>query len=111
MLKIAYHPIYSHELPAGHRFPMEKYDLLPEQLLYEGTCIAENFFTPEIPNNKHFFTVHDPEYFFDLFNISLSQKAARKIIFQLFQIWQIRFLMDLLNDLIKHFLRLEFNFR
>ena len=46
MLKIAYHPIYSHELPAGHRFPMEKYDLLPEQLLYEGTCIAENFFTP-----------------------------------------------------------------
>ena len=78
MLKIAYHPIYSHELPASHRFPMEKYDLLPEQLLYEGTCIAENFFTPEIPNNKHFFTVHDPEYFFDLFNISLSQKAARK---------------------------------
>ena len=86
MLKIAYHPIYSHELPAGHRFPMEKYDLLPEQLLYEGTCIAENFFTPEIPNNKHFFTVHDPEYFFDLFNISLSQKAARKIGFPLSEV-------------------------
>ncbi|MDW8288992.1 MAG: histone deacetylase, partial [Flammeovirgaceae bacterium] len=33
MLKIAYSPIYHHPLPAGHRFPMEKYTLLPEQLL------------------------------------------------------------------------------
>ena len=79
MLKIAHHPIYNHPLKEGHRFPMEKYDLLPQQLLYEGTCIETNFFEPEIPNNKHFFTVHDPEYFFDLLNMSLSQKAARKI--------------------------------
>ncbi|QNM84955.1 histone deacetylase [Polaribacter pectinis] len=79
MLKIAYHPIYKHELPEGHRFPMEKYDLLPQQLIYEETCVEENFFEPEIPNNKYFFTVHDPEYFFDLLNMQLSQKAARKI--------------------------------
>jgi len=83
MLKIAFHQIYKHELPVGHRFPMEKYDLLPQQLIYEGTCIEENFFEPEIPNNKHFFTVHDPEYFFDLLNITLSQKEARKIGFPL----------------------------
>jgi acetoin utilization deacetylase AcuC-like enzyme len=86
MLKIAYHPIYKLELPEGHRFPMEKYDLLPQQLIYEGTCIEENFFEPEIPNNKHFFTVHDPEYFFDLLNITLSQKAARKIDFPLSEV-------------------------
>ncbi|QTE21443.1 histone deacetylase family protein [Polaribacter cellanae] len=86
MLKIAYHPIYKHELPKGHRFPMEKYDLLPQQLIYEGTCIKENFFEPKIPNNKHFFTVHDPEYFFDLLNITLSQKAARKIGFPLSEV-------------------------
>jgi acetoin utilization deacetylase AcuC-like enzyme len=86
MLKIANHPIYRHELPEGHRFPMEKYDLLPQQLMYEGTCIEENFFEPEIPNNKHFFTVHDPEYFFDLLNITLSQKAARKIDFPLSEV-------------------------
>tara|TARA_B110000902_G_scaffold75291_1_gene89282 strand:+ start:1611 stop:2513 length:903 start_codon:yes stop_codon:yes gene_type:complete len=86
MLKIAYHPIYKLELPEGHRFPMEKYDLLPQQLIYEGTCIEENFFEPEIPNNKHFFTVHDPEYFFDLLNITLSQKAARKIGFPLSEV-------------------------
>lgn len=86
MLKIAFHPIYKHELPKGHRFPMEKYDLLPQQLIYEGTCMEENFFEPEIPNNKHFFTVHDPEYFFDLLNITLSQKEARKIGFPLSEV-------------------------
>jgi acetoin utilization deacetylase AcuC-like enzyme len=83
MLKIAHHPIYQHPLPEGHRFPMEKYDLLPQQLILEGTCIKENFFEPQTPNYKHFFTVHDPEYFFDLLNITLSQKAARKIGFPL----------------------------
>ena len=86
ILKIAFHPIYKHELPVGHRFPMEKYDLLPQQLIYEGTCVEENFFEPEIPNNKHFFTVHDPEYFFDLLNITLSQKEARKIGFPLSEV-------------------------
>ena len=83
MLKIAYHPIYKHNLPEGHRFPMEKYDLLPQQLLYEGTCKEENFFKPEIPNNKYFFMVHDPEYVSDLMNMTLNQKAARKIGFPL----------------------------
>lgn len=86
MLKIAFHPIYKHELPEGHRFPMDKYDLLPQQLIYEGTCTEENFFEPEIPNNKHFFTVHDPEYFFNLLNITLSQKEARKIGFPLSEV-------------------------
>lgn len=86
MLKIAYHPIYKHPLPEGHRFPMEKYDLLPQQLLYEGTCVEENFFEPEIPNNKYFFNVHEPEYFFDLLNITLNQRAARKIGFPLSEV-------------------------
>ena len=33
MLKIAFDPIYKHQLKIGHRFPMEKYELIPEQLL------------------------------------------------------------------------------
>ena len=83
MLKIAYHPIYKNSLPDGHRFPMEKYDLLPQQLVYEGTCNEENFFEPVIPNNKYFFIVHDAEYVSDLMNLTLNQKAARKIGFPL----------------------------
>ena len=83
MLKIAYHPIYNHNLPEGHRFPMEKYDLLPQQLVYEGTCNEKNFFTPKIQNNKYFLIVHDAEYVSDLMNLTLNQKAARKIGFPL----------------------------
>jgi len=83
MLKIAHHEIYNHPLPENHRFPMDKYDLLPQQLLYEGTCTEANFFQPEIPNDKHFFNVHTPEYFYDLLNITLSKKAERKIGFPL----------------------------
>ncbi|MBO0591614.1 histone deacetylase [Cellulophaga sp. E16_2] len=83
MLKIACHPIYKHHLPDGHRFPMAKYDLLPQQLIYEGTCKKENFFEPEIPNDKYILAVHDAEYYYDLLNIKIDQKAARKIGFPL----------------------------
>lgn len=86
MLKIAYHPIYKHPLPEGHRFPMEKYELLPQQLLYEGTCHNSNFFEPEKPNDKHILAVHTPEYYYDLVNITLDQRAARKIGFPLSEV-------------------------
>lgn len=83
MLKIAYHPIYRHPLPEGHRFPMIKYELLPAQLLHEGTCLPENFFEPEIPNDKHIVAVHDPEYYYDLLNMKIHPREARKIGFPL----------------------------
>ncbi|MDW5290861.1 histone deacetylase [Formosa sp. PL04] len=84
MLKIAYHPIYNHPLPKGHRFPMEKYELLPLQLIHEGTCITDNFFKPKaLQNHKSILEVHDPDYFYDLLNITLDQRAARKIGFPL----------------------------
>ncbi len=83
MLKIAFHPIYKHPLPEGHRFPMLKYELLPQQLLHEGTCTPANFYEPEIPNDKYIVAAHDPEYFYDLLNLKISAKAARKIGFPL----------------------------
>jgi len=83
MLKIAYHPIYNHPLPEGHRFPMLKYDLLPKQLLHEGTCSEANFFEPVVPNDKYIVAVHEPEYFYDLLNIKIAPKEARKIGFPL----------------------------
>jgi hypothetical protein len=44
MFPIAFHPIYQHPLPEGHRFPMLKYEL-PQQLLHEGQLL--NFLRPE----------------------------------------------------------------
>ena len=46
MLKIAFDKSYKHPLDENHRFPMIKYDLMPEQLLRENTCTNENFFRP-----------------------------------------------------------------
>ncbi|WP_179021588.1 histone deacetylase family protein [Winogradskyella forsetii] len=86
MLKIAFHPIYKHPLPEGHRFPMEKYELLPQQLLHEGTCVDANFFQPEKPNDKHIVAVHTPDYYYDLINLTLNQRAARKIGFPLSEV-------------------------
>lgn len=83
MLKIAYHPIYKHPLPERHRFPMLKYELLPEQLLYEGTCTAANFFEPTIPDDAYILNVHTQAYINDLKNLTLEPRAARKIGFPL----------------------------
>jgi len=77
MLKIAYHPIYKHPLPEGHRFPMIKYELLPQQLLYEGTCAQVNFFQPQIPDNRHILAVHNPEYYTALTTLSLDNYVLR----------------------------------
>lgn len=83
MLKIAYHPIYKHPLPEGHRFPMLKYELLPEQLLYEGTCNQDHFFEPTIPSDAVILEVHEQAYYEQLKNLSLNARAARKIGFPL----------------------------
>ncbi|MCG2430087.1 histone deacetylase [Aequorivita xiaoshiensis] len=83
MLKIAFHPLFSYPLPQGHRFPMEKYELLPKQLLHEGTCKAEDFFKPSMPSKEDILAVHTEEYYNSLINLSIDRKAARKIGFPL----------------------------
>ena len=83
MLPIAFHPIYKHPLPAGHRFPMLKYELLPQQLLHEGTAEISDFFEPEIANLKYILAVHEKEYVNQLLNLTLDAKSARKIGFPL----------------------------
>jgi len=83
MLPIAFHSLYQHPLPEGHRFPMQKYELLPQQLLHEGTAVATDFFEPEIADLKHILAVHEKEYVEQLLNLTLNPKAARKIGFPL----------------------------
>lgn len=83
MLPIAYHPIYKHPLPEGHRFPMIKYELLPQQLLHEGTAIASDFYEPGLPDMKHILAVHNKEYVDHLLNLTLDPRAIRKIGFPL----------------------------
>ncbi|WP_370032744.1 histone deacetylase [Flavobacterium sp. 28YEA47A] len=83
MLPIAFHPIYKHPLPESHRFPMLKYELLPQQLLHEGIVIESDFFTPGIPDLQYILAVHDKKYVDELINLTLEARAARKIGFPL----------------------------
>lgn len=77
MLKIAFHPIYKHHLPATHRFPMEKYELLPEQLIYEGTVTEESFFEPMPMSEVQILTTHCKDYWHRLKNQELTRQEIR----------------------------------
>ena len=79
MLKIAFDNIYKHKLSENHRFPMIKYELIPEQLIREGTCIDENFFSPSIISQTDVLKVHTNEYYKNLINQNLSKKEVRAI--------------------------------
>jgi acetoin utilization deacetylase AcuC-like enzyme len=83
MLRIAYHPLYTHPLPEGHRFPMLKYELIPEQLLHEGLITPENLFLPEIVSEDIILQTHDASYWKQLKELTLSPKDQRRIGFPL----------------------------
>ncbi len=83
MLKIAFHPIYIHPLPDGHRFPMLKYELIYLQLLYEGVIEKDSFFEPEIADIQTACLAHDPMYIQHLFDLSIDAKMQRRIGFPL----------------------------
>lgn len=77
MLKIAWSEYYAHPLPEGHRFPMEKYNLLPEQLLYEGTVKNDNFFAPSAINEHDILLTHQATYLDKLKRQDLTYKEMR----------------------------------
>ena len=62
---------------------MEKYDLLPKQLIYDGTCIQEDFFVPKPIDLSIIERVHEPEYVKKLRTLTLNKSEARKIGFPL----------------------------
>lgn len=83
---IAFHPIYKHPLPEGHRFPMLKYELLPQQLLLEGIASENDFFAPEQIDLKWVYLAHNATYVDNLLALKIEPKAARKIGFPLSEV-------------------------
>ena len=62
-MKVAFSPIYKYDkLPEGHRFPMEKYDLLPQLLLHDGTLTDANFFHPMPLREEQVLRTHTREF-------------------------------------------------
>jgi acetoin utilization deacetylase AcuC-like enzyme len=79
VIKIAFSPVYKYQLPEGHRFPLEKYELLPEQLLYEGSISESAFFEPVPLTDEEILTTHTAEYLQKLKDNNLSYHEARTI--------------------------------
>lgn len=79
MIHIAFDSIYAHPLPENHRFPMLKYQLIPEQLMHEGTYTSTHFFSPASCSTETVLRTHETEYLNKLLNQTLSASEQRKI--------------------------------
>lgn len=83
MLKIAWAPTYVLPLPPNHRFPMSKYEILPQQLLYEGTIQPRNLFEPKPLAEGTIIKTHTRDYWQRLKNLQLTPKEVRRTGFPL----------------------------
>lgn len=83
MIRVAHSSVYKYRLPEKHRFPMEKYDLLPDQLLLEGVLTSKNFFEPKQLTIEDLLLTHSREYWRKLDELSLTAKEIRMIGFPL----------------------------
>jgi len=83
MFKISWHPLYCHPLPPQHRFPMEKYNLLPAQLLYEGTIEQAQLLSPRLIHDNDILLCHSPNYLHKLNHLTLSPAEVRRTGFPL----------------------------
>ena len=79
MLKISFNQKYIYPLDENHRFPMIKYELIPEQLIRENTCSNDNFFSPKTILDENVLLTHDKEYYYKLVSQNLSKSELRPI--------------------------------
>ena len=78
MLKVAWSENYVLPLPPHHRFPMSKYEVLPQQLLYEGTLTEANFFKPGRMSESEICRTHAFDYWRRLKGLQLTPRDERR---------------------------------
>lgn len=83
MFRIAYSKDYCHPLPEGHRFPMLKYDLIPEQLVHSGLFTDSSFFEPSAAEAEDILRTHTSDYLEQLEHLTLDAAHVRRIGFPL----------------------------
>jgi acetoin utilization deacetylase AcuC-like enzyme len=77
-MRVAFSPIYRYQyLPKEHRFPMDKYELLPQQLLLEGTLNENDFFEPVALSEAQILRTHSKTYWEKLRDGTLSRQEIR----------------------------------
>ena len=83
MLKVAWSESYVLPLPPNHRFPMSKYEILPLQLLHEGTINSNNIFSPTPIEEQWIVRTHSAEYWNRMKALALTPKEMRRVGFPL----------------------------
>jgi acetoin utilization deacetylase AcuC-like enzyme len=70
---------YTLDLPAGHRFPIAKYELIREQLLWQGIATAQDFYDPGLCAEEDVLRVHTAEYWHKVRDQQLSAAEVRRL--------------------------------
>ncbi|MEM7371658.1 MAG: histone deacetylase [Bacteroidota bacterium] len=79
MLKIFHSDRFVPSLPEGHRFPIQKYQLIREQLLYEGS-IDESQLEESFPvSEEDILSVHTETYWTAMREVRIGPKKMRRI--------------------------------
>lgn len=77
-MKTAWSPVFACGLPENHRFPMAKYDLIPKQLLYEGTLQPEDLFEPPPASEETLLLTHSLDYLRRWQALALTDAEVRR---------------------------------
>ena len=78
-MKLYYSDTFVLPLPAGHRFPMDKYRLLRQRLLDSGQFAASDFQVPMAATDEQLLRVHTPSYLDQLNSGTLPRHIERRI--------------------------------
>jgi acetoin utilization deacetylase AcuC-like enzyme len=76
---IIHHPAFRAEMPAGHRFPMEKFSRLAAVLEAEDVAGPAGFARPEPIDLESLLLVHDEAYVRGVVDLSLPADVVRRI--------------------------------
>ena len=70
---------YTLNLPDGHRFPIAKYALIREQLLWQGIAEPTDFYEPGLCAEQDVLRVHTAEYWHKVRDLQLSAREVRNL--------------------------------
>ncbi len=70
---------YTLDLPAGHRFPIAKYALIRQQLLWQGVAQSTDFYEPGLCAEEDILRVHTPAYWQRVRDGQLSAAEVRRL--------------------------------
>ena len=76
---VTYHPDYVVNIGAGHRFPMQKYGLVYEQLTREGTIHRERVLVPTSVDIPDLLLVHGRDYVERFLSGQMTSKEMRRL--------------------------------